>query len=144
MQADNIVWQIIFRYASKTKLNNTYCLHKPISIFFQRRAITIVISSSYSMCSQFFIFNFDTLVKEVLDQIAKTSPLIFSKLPVTGQINGHPLAHSFIYQKSKYKPRRSPLKFSVINLFTYLAKGQNRYIKIYFFLQFELTFEHTN
>ena len=66
-----------------------------------------------------FDSNFDALVKEILDQIAKVSPLNFldvdSNRPNTR-------ASLIPLPKVKTQPQKS-LRFSITKMFNYLAKG---------------------
>ena len=69
-----------------------------------------------------FDLYFDALVKEILDQIAKVSPLNFLDVD-SNRPNTRASIKSLIHlPKVKTQTRKKSLRFSIIKMFNYLAK----------------------
>ena len=112
----------ILAYGSeKKKLSSIFCLQKRIlkTIIFKNRGDHVCyLFKRYNVLSVFDLY-FDAFVKEILDQIAKVSPLNF--LDVDSKTLASiksliPLSHV------KTQTQKKSLRFSIIKVFNYLAK----------------------
>ena len=110
--------------AKKTKLSSIFCLQKRIlkTIFFKKRGDHVCnLFKRYNVLSVFDL-NFDALVKEILDQITKVSPLIFFDVD-SNRPNTRASIKSLIpLPKVKTQTQKKSLRFSIIKMFNYLAK----------------------
>ena len=110
--------------AKKTKLSSIFCLQKRIlkTIFFKKRGDHVCyLFKRYNVLSVFDLY-FDALVKEILDQIAKVSPLNFLDVD-SNRPNTRASIKSLIpLPKFKTHTQKKSLRFSIIKMFNYLAK----------------------
>ena len=69
-----------------------------------------------------FDLNFDALVKEIQDQIAKVSPLNFLDVDSNSRNTWASIKSLAPLLKVKTQTQKKSLRFSIIKLFNYLAK----------------------